>query len=123
MHTEVIKVKTEGVEPVSIQYTFPDTLEEAVDFVGEDVVFAKFTSQIRIDFQNFVREQIKTKETKDGVELPPKTPEEIQESANTWKPGVKPRGKTKVEKAEALFEQMSPEDRKALLAKIKGGGK
>lgn len=87
----------------------PETLEEAVKMYTEEVVFSNVMSSIVIALQGYMRTQIK----KDNA-----TAQTIQEAVDSWKPGIKVRGRTPLEKAQAILAGLSAEDRAELLAEL-----
>ena len=106
---------------ILVNYNFPATLEDAVKKFGADVVFSKAMDSLVIDVQAIVRRHMKAPTDKDGkVTGKGKTQAEIQAIVSAWIPGVGAIRRSPVEKIGTLIEQMSPEEKKALLAKLKG---
>lgn len=91
---------------VTVTYDFGDTLDEAVERFGPDVVFSRFQSAAVIDLQSLIRRGIKAQ----------KNDNEIQQMAANWKPGIK-QVVAKDPKSRALqaLQGLDPEQRKALL--------
>lgn len=96
-------------EAVGVTYDFGDTLEDAVDKFGENVVFNRVVSALTIDLQALIRRGIKAG----------KKPEEIQKMADEWTPGVKQISKkSPKEKVEEQLAKLSPEQRQELLKQL-----
>jgi len=93
----------------TVKYNIPDTLEEAVAALGDEVVYSRFKQSLVIDLQSFMRTQIK----KDDATL-----DSIQEAVSEWSPGVRAAAKPLSEKIEELLQRMSPEERTAFLEEI-----
>lgn len=103
--TEVsAKIGKDGA-PIKIEYEFPETVEEAIDAFGEDVVLSNFISSTTISLQGLMRNKMKAG----------KTAEEIQAELGPWKPGVRAKGKSTMEKAFSLLGMLSDEERSRLL--------
>ena len=96
-------------QPFTVTYDIPDTVQEAVDRWGEEIVYSRFKSSLVIDLQSFMRTQIK----KDNA-----SPEAVQEAVNGWTPGAKKTGKPFSEKVSEYLQNMSPEERAAFLAEM-----
>ena len=96
-------------------YNFPETVDEAAEMFGEDVVIARFNSAITVDLQGYLRSQ---NEEKEGKKIP--SAAELQKLVDAWTPGLRPARKTKVEKTAAMYADMSADDRAELLKMIKG---
>lgn len=104
-----VKIKEgETVRAVVAQYNFPASLRESITAYGEAVVWDSALRGFTIDVQNVIRRNAT------------KTPEELQKIVSAWKPGTKlPRvKKTAMEKATGLIASLSPEEIKALLARM-----
>lgn len=108
---------------VEVEYNFGETLAEAVELFGEEVVFSRFKAAAVVDLQALIRRGLTPKTDKEGNEIESaKTDEEIAASVAEWKPGVKQvTRKSKAEKIKDLVADMSDEDREALLASIMAG--
>lgn len=97
----------------------PDSIEEALAREqlpdGDEnkwpvgTVYSRFMASIIIDVQAFMRSQI----TKDNA-----TPESVAEAVAKWKPGLKARGKSPIEKIQDLLSRLSEDERAALLADL-----
>lgn len=104
---------------VSVKYDFGENLADAVEKFGEDVVFSRFKSAAIIDLQSLIRRHIKQLDEKGNPKF---TDEQIQEAASNWAPGIKTVSrKSKAEKVQALFSQMSDEEREAILNQLMSG--
>lgn len=95
--------KHEGEEEVSGQVVMkmPETLQEAVQMWGEDVVLSKCLQSVRIDAQRIARSA--------------SSPEEAQEAINNWTPGVARKTSRGGASISALLKQLKtlPPDKKA----------
>lgn len=118
------KVGKDGSGPhAKINYNMPATLADAVTAFGEDVVYNKAIGAITIDIQAGMRRQLVDTVNKEGkVTTPAKSQDEIQAWADSYKPEGGTRGvkQSALEKATSAVEKMTPEERKALLAKLQG---
>lgn len=102
--------------PVEVEYDFgDDNLKGLVTRFGEDVVYSRAKSALVIDLQALMRRHIDSKDFKG-------TPEDLaklRKAAAEWKPtvsnGVR---RSAAEKIEDSVAKMSPEEQKALLAKL-----
>jgi len=91
----------------TIQYDFGDNLKEAVDLHSEDVVYAKYIAQGKVDAQAAIRRAIVS-----GVPM-----ETLQSS---YKLGVSaPRIVDPIAAAKAKFAVMSDEEKAAFLEDLK----
>lgn len=88
-------------------YDFGDNLQEAIEKFGEEVVYARFKAAVVVDVQGVARRLMSGKEPKKGKAL--------QDAINEWKPGVQRSRKSKTEKALAILEGMSDEERQEFL--------
>ena len=91
----------------SVEYPALDAADLAtlVSSFGDDAVFNHAKRSFIVSLQSFIRSQIEAD----------KTPEEIQEAINDWKPGQKRPGKSPQERAQELLAKMTPEERQRLL--------
>jgi hypothetical protein len=106
-------------EATKVNYNFPSDLKGLTEKFGAEVVFAKAMDSLVIDVQALVRRHLVTKTDKDGkVISKPKSAAEIQAIVAAWIPGVGSVRKTPVEKIGSLLSQMTPEEKKALLAQL-----
>lgn len=96
-----------------VSYDFGDTLDEAIEMVGTDVVFSQYISASRIALQNVVRAKMAA-----GVNA-----EQIQEIVNTWKPGmVLPKTSVDPKAAlKALWPTWSDEEKRNFLEGLELG--
>ena len=107
MAKEEVSAKLADGEPVKVQFDFGEPGAMAAKFGGEVVEsFAK--SGIRVAVQDVIRGGIKAG----------KKPAEIQKLVDDYKPGVRKKGKSKAEKLQDSFKELTPEERKALLARL-----
>jgi len=95
--------------PYTVKYDVPETVNEAITRYGEEIVYSRFAASFVIDLQAFMRGQIQKDEA---------TPESVQLAVTEWKPGMKKRGKSVVEKLQDMLASLSDEERAALLAEF-----
>ena len=110
---EVSAKTKEHPEVVTVQFDVPSDLKGLVAAYGEDVIVNKAQAALVIDLQAVLRRNIA------------KSADELQQLVNAWKPGIRtPAAKQSAfEKAQAAISAISsPEERKALLAKLKALG-
>jgi len=117
----VIEVNvTSNVTSRKIKFPFNvgNTIAEAIKLYGEDVVFSAWVEQVVIKAQGNTRRQLD--ETLEDNKTPKYSEAQVIEKGKTYKPGVSTRapGKSKVEKAAAIFDQMSPEDKAAFIKSL-----
>ena len=95
--------------PVSVEYDIPEGLEALYTRFGEDVVAKAAQGAIVISLQAFIRRHIDK-----GT-----SHHELQKEVTAWMPDVRTITKqTAFEKATSALDKLSPEERKALLAKL-----
>lgn len=117
MALEKISARTKDrPTPVEVEYDFGDgSLKGLVARFGEDVVASRAKSALVIDLQALVRRHLDAKEFKGS----PEDVAKIKKAAAEWKPtvsnGVR---RSAAEKIEDSVAKMSPEEQKALLAKL-----
>ena len=105
MALEEVGAKIEGGTPVSVNFDFGGTLQEAIGLFGEDLVYNKFVAAARIDLQSFMRGMIRTE----------KNQQEMDAAVAEWRPGMKARGKSPQEKIKAILAKFDPEEAKAII--------
>ncbi|KKK50618.1 hypothetical protein LCGC14_3123230 [marine sediment metagenome] len=108
MALQAINVKIQGGEQYTVQFDVPETLEEAKERWGEDVVYSRFKASTVIDLQSGMRGVIRADDF---------SADKLQLYAESWKPGVKTRGRTKDERLIDALDALSDEDRAELLSK------
>jgi hypothetical protein len=102
-----------GYRELSVSFNYGETLEEACEMVGEDVVFSSYISSGNIDAQNFIRTRLEAK-NEDGSYT--HTDEAIVAAFAGWKPGVKTRERvTPMDKIKKLLAGLSDSQKEALL--------
>ena len=95
--------------PVVVEVAIPDTLADLTKAYGDTVVAAAAKGAIVISLQAFIRRHIEK-----GT-----TPANIQKEAAAWRPDVRTVVKqSALEKASSSIKQLTPEERKALLAQL-----
>ena len=105
-----VTAKIKDGKPVTVSYDFGDNLKEMVSKFGDEVVYSNAKANMRISLQDLVRAGIKGE----------KKPKEITKDVTEWIPGVKKKGKSKAEKLKDQVAELSPEEKKELLAKLTG---
>jgi hypothetical protein len=109
-----IDVKTLTKDPVTFEYNLSEKLTEAVEMYGEDNVHEMFLRALVIAAQANARKLM-------SINM---LPDKIQETMDTWKPGIKIRTgvSTKnidpVKMIEDNFDEWSPERQEAMLRLI-----
>jgi hypothetical protein len=103
----------DGERVVTVGYDFGDSLEDAVEKFGAEVVFSRFRSAAVIDLQALIRRKIKAN----------KPDAEIASDAAAWKPAVATVGtgskKPTVEGLLGKAKALSPEERAALMEQLR----
>ena len=101
-----ITAKNKEKVEVSAEYDLPEDLIGLVKRFTEDVVAKQARSAIVVSFQTFIR----------GLSNAGKSAKEIQKAANDWLPSSRQPGKSKSERAQELFDQLSDEEKASFLA-------
>lgn len=117
MTAETVSAKhTASGRVAKVNYDFGDNLEQMVERFGKEVVHSNAKQAIRISLQSRLRSAMDVAE---GEKEP--SDKDLQANADSWKPGVaSATRKSPVEKAKESVSKLSPEERKALLAELKG---
>ena len=114
MTAKVIAAKagtSDDAPSASVEFDFGDTLADAAELFGEDVVFSRFVSAATVDLQALIRRNLTLEE--------PKSEEEIQELVAEWKPGVSTRVRVSAsEKAQRAVDALSDAEKTALLQSL-----
>lgn len=107
-------------EAVEVEVDIPASLAEKVTKFGEDVVNGAVEDSLVISVQALMRRMMVPKTNKEGkVTKTPSSREEIQKAVDEWKPDVRSViRQSAFERATSTLEKMTPEERKALLAKL-----
>ena len=96
-------------QPVTVEYNIPEKLADLAKAFGDDIVATAARGAIVISLQAFIRRHIDK-----GT-----NPADIQKEVAAWKPDVRTVTKQSAfEKAAGALEKLTPEERKALLAKL-----
>lgn len=111
MSVQQISAKITGDHPragqvFTVNYDIPETIQEAVNKWGEEVVYSRFKQSLVIDIQSKIRGEIK----KDNA-----TPETVQEAVSQYTPDVKRPGVPFSQKVEDFLKNMDPEERRAFI--------
>lgn len=95
--------------PVTVNYSIPGTLDGLTKAFGAEVTAAAAQDSITISVQAFMRRMINK-----GT-----SPADIQKAVSTWRPDVRSVVKQSAfEKAASSLDKLTPEERRALLAKL-----
>lgn len=94
---------------VKASYEFGSNLAEATKIFGESVVFNHVIGALKVAFQGWLRAQLDAG----------KSQEEITAGAKAWKPGQRKAAMTPAEKLRKQLNDMTPEDRQAILRDYK----
>ena len=100
---------TKDGRAVTVEYDFGDSLQQAVEKFGEDVVWKAALQQLKIRLQAVIREQIAAG----------KSDEEIAQHVAGWKPGQAPQRKSAVEKLAEKLAGLSKEEQQRVLAEFR----
>lgn len=108
--------------PVSAEANIPETLPELVKLYGEDVVAGAAIDALVISAQALMRRMMVPKYDKEGKQTAAaSSAAEIQAAVAAWRPDVKTVVRqTAFERATSSIDKLTPEERKALLAKLQG---
>ena len=106
--------------PVTVECNIPATLADKVKLFGEDVVNSAVEDSLVISVQSIMRRMMSPKFDKAGKKTAdPSSAAQIQAAVTAWKPDVKSVVRQSAfEKASSSLEKLTPEERKALLAKL-----
>jgi hypothetical protein len=92
----------------TFDYNLPDSVEDAVEEFGEDVVLSIINQQVKIKVQAAARIKMQQGKAND----------EIQKWAGTYKPGLAAERKSNLDRIAEAMAKLTPEERKALREKI-----
>jgi len=109
---------------VEVDCNIPATLADKVKAYGEDVVNGAAEDALVISVQAIMRRMMLPKVDKAGkVTAPPSSAADIQAAVTAWKPDVRTGAvrQTAFERATATLDKLTPEEKKALLARLTGG--
>ncbi len=110
------KIGKDG-KPTVVEYDLGgDTLESLTARFGTKVIFQHAKASIVVAAQGIIR-GLMTKEKEGGGK---NTPAEIQAHMTKWMPEVRAPAKSPAEKAKAALDDLSAEDRAALLKELTG---
>jgi hypothetical protein len=117
---EISAKKKDSPTVITVNYEFPENLKDLAAKFGDAVVYGKAMDSLVIDVQAMVRRHMTDSvDAKGVVTSKAKTQDEIQALVKAWVPGVGAVRRSPVEKVGTLIAQMSPEEKKALLAQLK----
>ena len=115
MSKMIVKNRNHKIE-VEVSYTFPSTLEEAIEKYGEDIVLNRFTRQINQELRALViRKAIEAKEAKEDVVAA------ANEAAESFAPGIPRSGAAKAAKTiQRALSGLSEEEAALVMQAIQG---
>ena len=113
------KTKTHPT-PVVVEVNIPAALADKQKLFGDDVVNACAEDSLIITVQALMRRLMEPTKSKDGkVTRPAQTDAQIQAAVTAWKPDVRSVVRQSAfEKASSSLDKLTPDERKALLAKL-----
>ena len=95
-------------DPITCSYDLPSSIDELVKKWGGDAIASYAVAGIKVDVQNVIRAGIaKGASQKD-----------IQKSVDAFVPEVKKRGKSAAEKLVDKFNDLTDDERNAILAQL-----
>jgi len=97
---------------MTVEWTAPKDLDDAVRMYGKEVVFNQAVAALRVAIQGIVRNAMGGDE--------PKTAKQIQQLVTDYKPGIRVRGKSPQEKIAETYAKMSKEEKAALIKRLSG---
>ena len=118
MQIRIIKTTNEartsaGQQELEGRFEVPESIAEASELWGEEVVLANAIQSVIIGYQSATRSKMRA--NKDGEV---KSDETITEEMAAWKPQLRSAAKSKVEKAADMFKGLSDDDRAAAVAQL-----
>lgn len=113
MSTQEITAKTtsgprEG-QTFAVKYDIPDSIQEALDRFGDEVVYSRFKASLVIDLQSFMRTQVQKEEFSSDM---------LEQAVSAWVPGIRAKGKSVGEKIQDMLSKLTPEQREEILAEF-----
>tara|TARA_Y100000310_G_C20694603_1_gene824675 strand:- start:2496 stop:2888 length:393 start_codon:yes stop_codon:yes gene_type:complete len=100
----------------TVKFDLAESLDDAAKKWGEDVALSRINAAITIDVQAVIRRGLTPN---DDGEI--SNPAQIQKMVDDFTPGVKKQGKSKAEKAEEAFGNLSDDEREELFKKFNPG--
>src|ERR1035437_6829309 len=115
-----ISAKSGKLAPLTVDVNIPAALADKVKLYGEEVVNSAAQDSLVISVQALMRRHMVDKVDKAGkVVAKAKTASEIQAAITAWKPDVRSVVRQSAfEKASTSLDKLTPDERKALLAKL-----
>jgi hypothetical protein len=110
MTAKTVNAQVKEGPAVTFEYDFGDTIEQAYEIFGADVVWAFAERGLIIAAQGHARGLLKSGKSVD----------EIHAAFKEWKPGAPRETKSSEDRVREQFAKMSPEDRAALLRELSG---
>ncbi len=107
------KDPTSGRE-ITLTKNFGKDLDESVELFGDAATHSAAVAHWVVGAQGIARNAIKGDD--------PKSQADAQKVMDDWTPGKRRVGKPKGERLKEEFDKLTPEDRKAFLAVLSGGG-
>ncbi len=109
MATEEVTAQiADGSAVITFPYDFGDSMEDAVEKFGGDIVWAYAKRALVIAAQGHARSLIKGEKSRD----------EILTAMAEWKPGAPRQAKTAEDRAREILSKISPEERARLLESL-----
>lgn len=99
----------DGEHSIEFDYDFGDSLEQAVERFGAEIVWAHTLRSLTIAVQGAARGMMKSGKSKD----------EILDAMSKWKPGTPREVKSNEEKMRDLVAKMTPEQLEALQEQLR----
>jgi len=105
----IIANTKDGDHSIAFDYDFGESLQEAVERFGAEIVWAHTLRSLTIAVQGAARGMMKSGKAK----------EEILDAMSKWKPGTPREVKSTEEKMADLVSKMSPQQLEALQAQLR----
>lgn len=106
----------------SVNVNIPTTIEEQVKKYGAAFCAERLKKSLVIDYQAVMRGKMYTKATDDTPAKIGLKGKALQDAIDKYKPTLKARGKSWIDKTKDKIKGMSPEEKRALIAELQGGG-
>lgn len=113
--------KVVDTRTAEVNYSFPETVQEAVKMFGEEVCLSKITQSVTIDLQGNLRRRLGQGQTVEQLQTYVDNVNHKDSSApvQPWRPGVSAPRKSKTETILSAYDKLSDEEKAALLQRIK----
>ena len=100
--------KGNDAKSFEVEKELGETINHSIELFGEEVVHRNFLANVVVSLQGIIRTGIRGG----------KTLAEVQQSVDAYTPGVRQKGKSRVEKLKEELRGMSSDERKALLKEV-----